>query len=230
MDVLARLYAERLSQRLGASFIVANRPGAGGIIAGQVVAAAAPDGYTLAVANSGHAILGALNKNLPFDPAKDFASIAMIGDTPSLVVIIPGLGVRTLKEFVDLAKANPGKINYSSAGIGTATHIAAAYFAYKAGIEMVHIPYKSGSEGIADMLAGRVEAVFAPAAFTLSLLKDENCWRLQCHPPQPCVSRSKCPAPARRTSITSTLPGTAFSRRQKPRNQSLRRLIGRLQR
>ena len=98
----------------------------------------------------------------------------MIGDTPSLVVVIPGLGVRTLKEFVDLAKTNPGKINYSSAGIGTATHIAAAYFAYKAGIEMVHIPYKSGSDGIADMLAGRVEAVFAPAAFTLSLLKERK--------------------------------------------------------
>jgi tripartite-type tricarboxylate transporter receptor subunit TctC len=172
MDVLARLYAERLSQRLNASFIVANRPGAGGIIAGQAVATAAPDGYTLAVANSGHAILGALNKNLPFDPVKDFAAISMIGDTPSLVVVIPALGVRTLKEFVDLAKAKPGKINYSSAGVGTATHIAGAYFAYKAGIEMVHIPYKSGSDGIADMLAGRVETVFAPAAFTLSLLKD----------------------------------------------------------
>jgi len=172
MDVLARLYAERLSQRLNAPFIVVNRPGAGGIIAGQTVAAAAPDGYTLAVVNSGHAILGALNKHLPFDPLKDFASISMIGDTPSLVVVTPGLGVRTLKEFVDLAKANPGKIKYSSAGIGSATHIAGAYFAYKAGIEMVHIPYKSGSDGIADMLAGRVEAVFAPAAFTLSLLKD----------------------------------------------------------
>jgi tripartite-type tricarboxylate transporter receptor subunit TctC len=172
MDVLARLYAEKLSARLGASFVVSNRPGAGGLIAAQAVAGAQPDGYTLAVANSGHAILGVLNKNLPFDPIRDFAGISMIGETPALVVVVPTLGVRTLKEFVDLAKAKPGAINYSSAGIGSATHIAGAYFAYQAGIKMVHIPYRSGSEGIADMLAGRVESVFAPAAFTLPMLRD----------------------------------------------------------
>jgi tripartite-type tricarboxylate transporter receptor subunit TctC len=174
MDVLTRIYAERLSQRLGATFVVSNRPGAGGIIAAQTVATAAADGYTILVANSGHAILGALNKKLPFDPIADFAPIAMIGETPSLVVVIPGLGVRTLKEFVDRAKARPGEIKYGSAGIGTATHIAGAYFARQAGIEMVHIPYKSGSDGIADMLAGRVESVFAPPAFTLSLLQERK--------------------------------------------------------
>ena len=172
MDVLARLYAEKLSARFGASFVVSNRPGAGGLIAAQAVATALPDGYTLAVANSGHAILGALNKNLPFDPVRDFAGISMIGETPALVVVTPALGVRTLKDFVDLAKTKPGTINYSSAGIGSATHIAGAYFAYRAGIKMVHSPYRSGSEGIADMLAGRVEAVFAPAVFTLPMLRD----------------------------------------------------------
>jgi tripartite-type tricarboxylate transporter receptor subunit TctC len=172
MDVLARIYAEKLSQRLGATFIVSNRPGAGGQIAAQAVATAVPDGHTLLVANSGHAILGALNKKLPYDAIRDFAAISMVGETPSLIVVTPGLGVRTLKEFVDFAKANPGKVNYHSAGIGTATHIAGAYFAHQAGIQLVHIPYRSGSDGIADMLAGRVEALFAPAAFTLSLIKE----------------------------------------------------------
>ena len=172
MDVLARIYAEKLSQRLGSTFIVSNRPGAGGQIAAQAVATSAPDGHTLLVANSGHAILGALNRKLPYDPIRDFASISMVGETPSLIVVTPGLGVRTLKEFVDHARANPGKINYHSAGIGTATHIAGAYFAHQAALQLVHVPYRSGSDGIADMLAGRVEALFAPAAFTLSLIKE----------------------------------------------------------
>jgi tripartite-type tricarboxylate transporter receptor subunit TctC len=171
MDVLARLYAEKLAQKLGTPFVVSNRPGAGGIIAAQTVATAAADGYNVLVANSGHPILGALNKKLPFNPTADFTPIAMIGETPSLVVVIPELGVNTLRDFVALAKAKPGEIKYSSAGIGTATHIAGAYFARQAGIQMLHIPYKSGSDGIADMLAGRVETVFAPAAFTLSLLQ-----------------------------------------------------------
>jgi len=174
LDVLARIYAEKLSQRLGAAFVVSNRPGAGGIIAAQAVAAATADGYTLLVANSGHPILGALNKKLPFDPIADFVPIAMIGETPALVVVIPGLGVRTLKELVDLAKAKPDAIKYSTAGIGTATHIAGAYFAHQAGIRMLHVPYKSGSDGIADMLAGRVETTFAPLAFTLSLLQERK--------------------------------------------------------
>jgi tripartite-type tricarboxylate transporter receptor subunit TctC len=184
MDVLARIYGEQLSRRLGAAFVVSNRPGAGGIIAAQAAATAAADGYTILVANSGHAILGALNKKLPFDPISDFAPIAMIGETPALVVVIPGLGVRTLEEFVELAKERPGEIRYVSAGIGTATHIAGAYFAHQAGIRMMHIPYKSGADGLADMLAGRVEATFAPPAFTLSLLKERKLLALAVSSPQ----------------------------------------------
>jgi tripartite-type tricarboxylate transporter receptor subunit TctC len=172
LDILARLYAEKLSQRLGRPFVVINRPGAGGIIAAQSVATAQPDGYTLLVGNSGHTISGVLNKTLPFDPVGDFAPIAMIGDTPALVIVPRSLGVRTLKEFVDIAKAKPNQFKYASAGVGSATHIAGAYFAYKAGIQIVHIPYKSGADGIADMLGGRVEATFSPAAFVLSLLQD----------------------------------------------------------
>ena len=172
LDILARLYADKLAAKLGQSVVVSNRPGAGGSIAAQAVVTSDADGYTLLVANSGHSILGTLNRSLPFDTIKDFTPIVMIGDTPSLVFVVPSLGVKTLKEFVALAKAKPGVINFGSAGVGTATHLAGAYFALKAGIELVHIPYKSSAEGIADTLAGRVPAGFAPAAFTLPYIRE----------------------------------------------------------
>jgi tripartite-type tricarboxylate transporter receptor subunit TctC len=172
IDILARLYGERLSRRFGQQIIVSNRPGAGGLIAAQAVATAPADGYTLLLVNSGHAILGTLNRNLPFDPVRDFAGISLIGETAAVVVVPPSLGTRTLRQFVDLAKAKPGAINYASAGIGTATHLAGAYFAKQAGIDMVHVPYKMGSAMIADLLEGRVQATFSPAAFTLPMLQD----------------------------------------------------------
>jgi tripartite-type tricarboxylate transporter receptor subunit TctC len=172
IDILARLFAENLSKRFGQQVVVSNRPGAGGLIAAQAVATAPADGYTVLLANSGHAILGTLNKNLPFDPVGDFAGVSLIGDAPTLVNVAPSLGVRSLREFVDLAKAKPGTINYGSAGIGTATHLAGAYFASRTGTDLVHVPYTVSSTIIADLLGGRIHATFAPAAFTLPLLQD----------------------------------------------------------
>ncbi len=172
IDILARLYAESLAQRLGQQVIVANRPGAGGLVGAQALASAPADGYTVLLANSGHAILGTLNKNLPFDPVGDFAGVALIGEAPTLINVAPSLGVRTLREFVDLAKAKPGTINYGSAGIGTATHLAGAYFGLQTGTQLVHVPYTVSSTIIADLLGGRIHATFAPAAFTLPLLQD----------------------------------------------------------
>jgi tripartite-type tricarboxylate transporter receptor subunit TctC len=172
IDILARLYAEHLSKRLGQQVVVANRPGAGGLIGAQAVASAPADGYTVLLANSGHAILGTLNKNLPFDPVGDFAGVSLIGDAPTLVNVAPTLGVKSLPEFVALAKARPGAINYGSAGIGTATHLAGAYFALRTGTELVHVPYTVSSTIIDDLLGGRIQATFAPAAFTLPLLQD----------------------------------------------------------
>jgi tripartite-type tricarboxylate transporter receptor subunit TctC len=172
VDILARLYGERLSRRFGQQVIVSNRPGAGGLIAAQAVAAAPADGYTLLLANSGHTILGTLNKNLPFDPVRDFTGVSLIGETAAVVVVPPSLGTRTLRAFVDLARAKPRAINYGSAGIGTATHLAGAYFARQAGIDMVHVPYKTGSALIADLVEGRIQVTFSPAAFTLPMLQD----------------------------------------------------------
>src|SRR5207253_5926775 len=119
IDILARLYADKLSKKFGQQVVVANRAGAGGLIGAQTVASSAPDGYTVLFANSGHAILGTLNKNLPFDPVADFAGVALVGEAPAIVVVPPSLGVSSLQEFVALAKSKPGEINFGSAGIGT---------------------------------------------------------------------------------------------------------------
>ncbi len=172
IDILARLYADGLAKRFGQQVIVANRPGAGGLIGAQAVATAPADGYTIVLANSGHAILGTLNKNLPFDPVGDFAGVCLIGDAPTVINVAPSLGIRSLPEFVDLARKKPGSINYGSAGIGTATHLAGAYFALQTGTDLVHVPYTVSSTIIADLLGGRIQVSFAPAAFTLPLLQD----------------------------------------------------------
>lgn len=172
IDILARLYADKLSKRFGQQVVVLNRPGAGGLIAAQAVASSPADGYTLIFVNSGHTILGTLNKNLPFDPVRDFAGVSLVGEAPTIVTVPPALEVSNLKQFVARAKAKPGTINYGSAGIGTATHLAGAYFALKTDTDLVHIPYTVSATIIADMLGGRIQASFVPAAFVLPLLQD----------------------------------------------------------
>ena len=172
IDIMARLYADKLSKRLGQQVVVSNRAGAGGMIGAQAVATAPADGYTVLFANSGHAILGAINKNMTFDPIGDFAGVTLVGEAPAIVVVPPSLGITTLKEFVDLAKSKPGTINYGSAGIGTSTHLAGAYFALKTNIDIVHIPYTVSATILADLLGGRIQAAFVPMAFVLPLLQD----------------------------------------------------------
>jgi tripartite-type tricarboxylate transporter receptor subunit TctC len=172
IDILARIYADRLSRILGQPVVVLNRPGAGGIIGAQAVAKANPDGYTLLFANSGHSILGLLNKDLAFDPIRDFAGIAMIGTTPAIVVVPPKLGVSNVGEFIALARAKPGAVNYGSAGVGTSTHLAGAYFAAQAGLNLVHVPYTVSSNIISDMLSGAIQASFDPLAFVLSFVQN----------------------------------------------------------
>jgi tripartite-type tricarboxylate transporter receptor subunit TctC len=172
IDIMARLYADKLSKRFGQQVVVANRAGAGGMIGAQAAANAPADGYTVLFANSGHAILGAINKNLTFDPIGDFAGVLLAGEAPAIVVVPPSLGVSNLKEFVALAKSKPGTINYGSAGIGTSTHLAGAYFALKTNTDLVHIPYTVSATIIADLLGGRIQASFVPLAFVLPLLQD----------------------------------------------------------
>jgi tripartite-type tricarboxylate transporter receptor subunit TctC len=169
-DIQARLFAQGLSQRYGYQVVVQNKPGAGTLIGAEAALNAAPDGYTILFTNSAHTILGTMNKNLPFDPIADFSGICLTGQTPAVLTVSPALGVHNLREFVQLAKAKPGTINYGSAGIGTATHLAGAYFAYKSGTTLVHVPYTVTQNIITDLLAGNIQATFAPAAFSQALL------------------------------------------------------------
>jgi tripartite-type tricarboxylate transporter receptor subunit TctC len=115
-----------------------------------------------------------MTKNLSFDAVTDFAGVLMAGEAPALVVVSPTLGVKNLQDFVAMAKAKPGAMNYGSGGVGSATHLAGALFLAKAGINMVHIPYKVSSDLLSDMVTGRVEAAFVPTAFVLSLLRDDK--------------------------------------------------------
>jgi tripartite-type tricarboxylate transporter receptor subunit TctC len=170
-DIVARTLAERLSQRLGQAVIVENRPGAGGTVAAQVVAKAPADGYTILMVNSQHAINPAAHASLPYDTLRDFTGLAMVGEAPSVIAVPSELGVKTLAEFVALAKGKPGTVNYGSSGIGSQTHLAGAYFASKTGIAITHVPYRSGSEVITDLVTNRIQSVFVPAAFVLGQIQ-----------------------------------------------------------
>jgi tripartite-type tricarboxylate transporter receptor subunit TctC len=172
IDILARLYADRLSALLRQQIVVLNKPGAGGIVGAEFVASQNADGYTLLFANSGHSILSLLNKNLAFDPIKGFAGVTMVGAAPAIAVVPASLGVADLWAFVALAKSKPGQLNYGSAGVGTSTHLAGAYFAAQTGIDIVHIPYTVSSNIISDMLSGHIQASFDPLAFVLAFLQN----------------------------------------------------------
>jgi tripartite-type tricarboxylate transporter receptor subunit TctC len=157
-DVAARLIAPALSQRLGQTVVVENRPGAGGNIGAEYVVRAAPDGYTLLAAISGNAANGALYPHLSFNFVRDIAAVAFIGYTPFVLAVTPSFPANTAAEFIAYAKANPGKINVATAGIGTAPHLAGELFKMLADINLVQVPYRANF--FPDLLAGQVQASF----------------------------------------------------------------------
>ncbi|HET9652368.1 MAG TPA: tripartite tricarboxylate transporter substrate binding protein [Usitatibacter sp.] len=156
-DTMARIVAQKLSQYIGQSVVVENRAGAGGNIAAQHIATSAPDGYTIHLSSVGPlTVAPAMQKNLPYDPKKDIAPITMGAVFPNVFVIHPGVPAKTLAEFVALAKAKPNEITYASSGVGGAGHLSGELFKQRAGIEMVHVPYKGGGPAMTDLLGGRV--------------------------------------------------------------------------
>jgi len=171
-DILARAISAELGAALGRSVIVENRTGAGGTIGTASVAKSVPDGHTLILAAASHTINGSLYAKLPYDPLGDFTGIAHIGTVEYVLMIGAALPAKTVKEFVDYAKANPGMLNYSTAGSGTATHLSMAYFAGLAGIDMVHVPYKATNEAVNEVVAGRSHAVIAANIGALPFAKD----------------------------------------------------------
>jgi tripartite-type tricarboxylate transporter receptor subunit TctC len=156
-DTAGRIVAKKLSENIGQSVVVENRAGAGGNIAAQHAATAAPDGYLIHLSSVGPlTVAPAMSKNLPYDPKKDLAPITLGMMFPNVFVVHPSVPAKTLAEFVALAKSKPGEVNYASSGIGGAAHLAGELFKQRAGIEMVHVPYKGGGPAMADMLGGRV--------------------------------------------------------------------------
>jgi len=160
-DVLGRLYALKLGEALQQPIVVENRAGAGGNIAGEAVARAAPDGYTITLSTSAvHATNPALYAKLPFDPIKDFSHITLLASAPNMLAINPSIPARTMAELIAYAKANPGKLTYISAGSGTSPHMAGELLRSMAGIDIVHVPYKDITQGFTDLFGGRVSMTF----------------------------------------------------------------------
>jgi tripartite-type tricarboxylate transporter receptor subunit TctC len=171
-DILARAISAELGAALGQRVIVENRTGAGGTLGTASVAKAAPDGHTLILAAASHTINGSLYAKLPYDPIRDFTGVAHIGTVEYVLMVSAALPARTVGEFVDYARANPGRLNYTTAGSGSATHLSMAYFAGLAGIDMVHVPYKATNEAVNEVLAGRSHAVIAANIGALGFVKD----------------------------------------------------------
>jgi tripartite-type tricarboxylate transporter receptor subunit TctC len=168
VDVMARLLARRLSDRLGQQFIVENRAGAAGVIGTKSVIRSPADGYTLLYTPSSLSLTVAVSKTAPYDVAKDLTPIVNVAISPYALAVHTSVPAKTAQEFIAYAKANPGKISYSSAGIGSASHLAAELFKSMAGIEMVHVPNKGMSPALVDVMGGHVQAMFAsvPALLT----------------------------------------------------------------
>ena len=168
-DLTARLIGPQLTERLGQPMVIDNRPGAGSMLGTDMVAKAAPDGYTLLLPSS-LTIFPSVYKHVPFDPVRDFAPITMLTYYPNLVVVPPSLPVTSIRELIALAKAKPGSLNFASGGTGTPTQLSAELLKSMAGIDMVHVPFKGGGPAITALLGGQVQVYFGPIATVLQLV------------------------------------------------------------
>ena len=173
-DITARIIAPKLGEYLGQQVVVENRPGAGTMIGGEVVARAAPDGYTLLMGISTLAINPAMYRKVPYDALKDFAPISQVVALPNVLVTHPSLPVKTVRELIAFAKPRPGQINFASAGVGTNPHLSMELFLSMTGVKMIHVPYKGSGQGVIDLIAGHV-TVMTPSILTaLGYVKDRR--------------------------------------------------------
>ncbi|MCX7893246.1 MAG: tripartite tricarboxylate transporter substrate binding protein [Burkholderiales bacterium] len=160
-DIITRTVAQKLSEQLGQPVVVDNKPGAGGAIGSDLVAKAAPDGYTILMATtSTHSIGPALNARLPYNPERDFAPVSLVATSPNLLVVTPAIPVNNLREFIAYARAHPGQLNFASSGTGTIVHLSGELFKRMAGLDMVHVPYKGTALAVPDLINGQVTMIF----------------------------------------------------------------------
>jgi len=171
-DIVARIVSEKLGAQLGQTVVVENKAGASGTIGQQAVATAAPDGYTIMIHSSSHTVSPSTFAKLSFDTVGDFAGVTPISSTPNVLVIAPSKNIKTLPQLVANAKANPGKMNFASAGQGSATHLNAEKFKMAAQIDAVNIPFKGSAEAVTEVLAGRVDYYFSPIAPVIGQIKE----------------------------------------------------------
>ena len=171
-DTVARIVGEAMSKSLGQPIVVDNKPGAGGTIGAAQVARSEPDGYTVLVHSSGHALNPAIYPNLPYDTVKDLTGITPLAALPNVLVVSPSRGWKTVADLVAAAKAKPGALNYASAGVGSATHLNAEKFKLQAGLDAVHVPFKGTPEAMTDVIAGRSDWFFAPMSAALPQVKE----------------------------------------------------------
>ena len=170
-DIVARLLAQKLTDAWGQSVVVDNRPGAATAIGAEIVARAIPDGYTIMLTSVSFAINAGMRKQLPFDPVRDFATITQVARVPQIMVVNPAVPAATLAEFIALAKAKPGQLNYASAGTGSSTHLAMELFMDMTGTKLNHVPYKGTAPGLTDVIAGHVQITFDAIPPTLPHVK-----------------------------------------------------------
>ena len=183
-DVIARSMSNELSARLGQPVIIENRPGAGGTIANAFVAKSTPDGYTLLVDSSGHTVNPWIYGNLSYDTVKDLKGVTLLARQPNVLVVSPDKNWKTVSDLVNQAKAQPGKMSFASAGVGSATHMNGEKFKVAAGIDVLHVPYKGTPEALNDVMGGRVEYFFSPVVSALSLVRDNRVKALAVGSPQ----------------------------------------------
>lgn len=200
-DLLARLIGQKLTESLGATFIVENRPGAGGVLGADIVAKSRPDGYTLITVSASHSINPSIYKRLPFDTVRDFAPITTLASGPGLLVVHPSLPVKSTREFITFVKARPGVMSYASAGTGTPPHLGAELFKTMSGIDMMHIPYKGNGHAYNDLLSGQVPVMFPNVSTAMQFVKSgrlralavTSITRTRIAPELPTVSESGVP-------------------------------------
>jgi tripartite-type tricarboxylate transporter receptor subunit TctC len=170
-DMMARLIAQPLGAAVGQPIVIDNRAGAGGILGADIVAKAVPDGYTLLMTNIAFVVNPSLYPKLPFDPAADFMPVSMVNAAPLLLLVHPAVPVNSVRELIAEAKAHPGQLNFASGGVGSTPHLSGELFKSLAGIDVVHVPYKSGPPAVSDLLAGQVSFMFENIPGTMPFVR-----------------------------------------------------------
>lgn len=170
-DVLGRIVAQRLAEIYGQQFVIDNRPGAGGLIGTELTRDAAPDGYTIAMVGQPHLSNVLIRDKKPYDPLKDFSAISLVAYTHNVIVLGKGVNVKNIPELIALAKASPGKLNYGSAGVGSSSHLAGAMFAAKAGIDVVHVPFRQGPDSRSALISGTIQFYVYPLPAIMGAIK-----------------------------------------------------------